>query len=251
MEVTIRINDAEVKAQEGESLLDAARRAGFSIPSLCHHQALEPIGACRLCLVEVKASGKEELTTSCNFRVTAGIEVVTDSAQIRKQRAANLELLLARAPGSTRLRQLAAEYGVAAPRFQPRVDSQLPNCILCELCVRVCAELGHNALNTIGRGEHKRIGLPFNQPSDSCVGCGSCVSVCPTDCIFIKDTPTTRSIWGQSFPFVLCKNCGAPVITGVHRDFAIKEKGLPEDYYDTCESCKQAATSKRFAAVAW
>jgi bidirectional [NiFe] hydrogenase diaphorase subunit len=251
MEVTIRINDAEVRAQEGESLLDAARRSGFSIPSLCHHEALEPIGACRLCLVEVKAGGKEELTTSCDFRVAAGIEVVTDSEQIRKQRAANIELLLARAPGSARLRQLAVEYGVAAPRFKPRVDSKLPDCILCELCVRVCAKLGHHALNTIGRGEHKRIGLPFNQPSDSCIGCGSCVSVCPTDCIFMKDSSTARTIWGQNFPFVFCKGCGAPVMTAAHRDFAIREKGLPEDYYDNCESCKQAATSKRFAAVAW
>jgi len=251
MEVKIRVNDVEVNATRGESLLEAVRRAGFHVPSLCHHEALEPIGACRLCLVEVKAGDKEELTTSCNYLVEDGLEVVTDSEQIRKNRVANLELLLARAPGSPKLRELAAEYGVAVPRFAPIKESALPNCILCELCVRVCAELGHHALNTIGRGENKKIGLPFNQPSASCVGCGSCVSVCPTDCILMKDTATTRTIWGQRFELARCKGCGTPITTVKHRDFAIENKGLPEDYYDYCESCKQAATSKRFASVAW
>ncbi len=251
MEVKLKINDVEVAAQTGEYLLDVARRSGFEIPSLCHHEAVKPIGSCRVCLVEVKTGRKTSLTTSCNFEVEGGEEVTTDSDLIHRMRAVNLELLLARAPGSQRVRELAQAYGVSRPRFPPVDDTWLPNCIMCELCVRVCEELGHNALAVLGRGDQKKIGLPFNQPAESCVGCGSCHSVCPTDCILMRDTRTARAIWGQTFDFVLCKECGAPVITEKHRAFAIENKELPEDYYDLCEACKQAAASKRFAQVAW
>jgi len=251
MAVRLKINGVEIVAEQGESLLDVARRAGFTIPSLCHHEAVPAIGACRVCLVELKTDKGVLLTTSCNTPVEDGMKVVTDSPLIRKERAANLELLLARAPGARRIRELAAAYGVTEPRFKPVEDALLPNCILCELCVRVCEQLGHSALNTVGRGDRKRIGLPFNKPSDACVGCGSCHAVCPTGCILMRDTPTTRTIWGQTFDFVLCKECGAPVITKKHRDFAVATKGLPEDYYDVCESCKQTSASRRFASVAW
>ena len=251
MTVKFTIDGIEVKAQEDEHLLDVARRNGIDIPSLCHHEALDPIGACRICLVEVKSRGKTTITTSCNFLVEDGIEVRTDTAQVRRHRAMNMELILARAPKSDVIRTLAATCGVSKVRFEPLPYEPLPNCILCELCVRTCDMLGHHALTTIGRGDKKRIGLPFNKPAASCVGCASCASVCPTNCITVKDTPTQRAIWGQKHDFVLCKVCGAPVITKKHRDFAVAEKGLPEDYYDTCERCKQAAASKRFASVVW
>jgi NADH dehydrogenase/NADH:ubiquinone oxidoreductase subunit G len=251
MTIKIKINDVEVTAQEGKSLLDAAKDAGFEIPHLCHHPAVEASGSCRICLVELKANGKEELTTSCNVQVEDGMEVLTDSSVVRKHRAMNLELLLARAPGATQLRQLAFEYGVKLPRFAPAAKKGLPNCILCDLCVRVCARLDHYALATTGRGDKKQIGLPFGKPAEACVGCGSCVSVCPTGCIPMNDTATTRTIWGQNHNFILCEKCHAPVITEKHREHAINTKGLSEDYYNVCESCKQATTSKRFASVVW
>lgn len=251
MTITVRINDVDVLAEEGESLLEVSLRAGFDIPHLCHHPAVEPIGSCRLCLVELWAAGREELTTSCDVRVEAGMQVVTDSELVRRQRTANLELLLARAPGSQRLRALAARYGIQAPRFEPPPSDGLQNCILCELCVRVCAMLGHDALGVLGRGEKKRIGLPFNQPAASCVGCASCAAVCPTDCIKVSETPQARTIWGQSFDFARCRVCGAPMMTERQRQFEIEKNGLPEDSYDTCESCKRQQTSERFAAVTW
>jgi len=252
MSVQLRIDDVEIEAQEGQFVLDVARRVGFDIPSLCHHEAVPPIGACRICLVEVTVGIRpSQLTTSCNLPVEQGMEVVTASPLIHQHRAVNLELLLARAPSSSRLRELALQAGVLKPRFKPLTGQAIKNCVLCELCVRVCAKLGHSALTTVGRGDNKRIGLPFNKPADTCVGCASCVSVCPTDCILIKDTPQNRTIWGQSFAFQLCKVCKSPVLTARHRDFAIATKGLPEDYYDVCESCKQVAASKRLASVVW
>jgi NADH dehydrogenase/NADH:ubiquinone oxidoreductase subunit G len=248
---TIRIDDVEVEAAEGEWLIDAVRRTGVDIPTLCHHEALEPIGACRVCLVEVAQNGRRSVSTSCNFRIEPGIEVWTDTEEVRRHRAMNLELLLARAPGSETIRRMAARYGVSRARFGPIAFNPLPNCILCELCVRTCAHLDHHALTIIGRGDKKRVGLPFNKPAASCVGCASCASVCPTDCIPVQDDAKRRTIWGQSFEFVACKHCQAPVMTARHREHAQTTSGLPEDYYDTCEQCKQAAASQRFAAVVW
>ncbi len=250
MAIRIFIDEQEVKAEPGESVLMVARREGFDIPALCYHEAVESIGACRLCLVEVRAGARPGISTSCNMKAEDGLRISTDSPEIRRDRATNLELLLLRAPGSPVLRELAARWGVR-PRLQPPPDAGIANCILCELCVRVCAALGHNALAAVGRGEKKRVGPAFGKPAEGCVGCGACLSVCPTRCIVMKDTPATRTIWGQSFEFHHCQVCGQPVITEKHRAFAIAKRGLPEDYYDVCEPCKQSQASQRFAGVVW
>ncbi len=249
MSIRFEIDNQEVKAENGEMLLDVARRNGIEIPSLCHKESLPAIGACRLCLVEVEQDGQRDLTTSCNYRVEAGMKVWTESAEVQRHRAMNMELLLARAPNAPKLKAFAADLGVNRTRFGPAAYNPLANCILCELCVRACAKLGNNVLTMVGRGEKKRVGMAFNEPSDKCKGCAACVAVCPTDCIPIKDTATERTIWGQKLEFALCKSCGQPVMTKRQQASAIKGKGLPEDYYDTCESCKQAATSERFAEV--
>ncbi len=249
MTIRLTINDLPVNAQPGEYVLNVARRHGFSIPSLCSHEAVEPIGACRVCLVELTSNGHTTVTSSCNVPVEEGLHVITDSPAIRKHRAMNLELLLARAPASETLHRLAAEYGIFHSRFNLRDEQGMQNCILCELCTRVCAQLGHNALSVIGRGDTKRIGLPFNQPAATCVGCGSCASVCPTRCIPIQDTKTTRTIWGRTFKYILCKVCHDPVITEEHNQHALTHADLPEDYYDVCESCKQVINAERFAAL--
>ncbi len=249
--VNIVVNDVEVAVPQGKSLLDAVLEAGFDVPHLCHHPAVEAIGACRLCLVELEQDGRHQITTCCNVRVEAGLRVVTDSAEVREHRARNLELLLARAPGAPQLRRLAAEYGIKVPRFEQPPTEGIKNCILCELCVRVCSMLEHDALVVIGRGEKKRIGLPFNRPSTSCVGCTSCAAVCPTSCIPVKRQGNTLSIWGQQFEMVSCSVCGEPFMTVRHRQHLARKLGIPEENYDRCESCKQAEASRRFASVVW
>ena len=251
MPIRFKINRVEVTAQAGENLIDVARRNGVDIPSLCHKESLPPIGACRVCLVEITRRGRMELTTACNYEVLDGIEVNTESPAVAEQRRMNLELLLARAPNAGAVKELAARYGLTRARFGPPAFDPLPHCILCELCVRTCAHLGHHALTVVGRGDKKRIGLPFNQPAETCVGCASCASVCPTDCILVKDTDSARTIWGQVHPFVRCHTCGAHMMTEKHRAHAIEANPLPEEYYELCESCKQASTSKRFAEIVW
>ena len=145
MDVGLIIDDVQVTASEGGSVLDAARRAGVDIPALCHHEAVPAIASCRLCLIEVRRPGRDwvQLTTSCDYPVSAGLVVATDSPRIRKHRAMNLELLLRRAPDAPVLRRLAEQLGVTEPRFAPITDAALPGCILCELCIKcgICKDV--------------------------------------------------------------------------------------------------------------
>jgi bidirectional [NiFe] hydrogenase diaphorase subunit len=201
--------------------------------------------------MEVRRPGRDwvQLTTSCDYPASAGLVVVTDSARIRKHRALNLELLLRRAPQAPALRQLAAQLGVTEARFAPLTGAPLPDCILCELCVRVCALLGYNALAASGRGEHKHIGPPFGQAAAlDCVGCGSCVEVCPTDCIALEDAATTRTIWGRTFELLTCARCGRPITSRAHAEAMAAGSGLPVKSGGLCDICKARVTCEHLAS---
>ena len=138
---------------------------------------------------------------------------------------------------------------MTGPLFAPVTDAALPDCILCELCVRVCSALGYNALAAIGRGEAKSVGPPFGQSTaKACVGCGSCVEACPTDCIAMEDTPTTRTIWGRTLEFSTCERCGTRLMTTSQRAATAARGDLPARYYNLCETCKRAALSEGLAA---
>jgi bidirectional [NiFe] hydrogenase diaphorase subunit len=251
VDVELTIDDVQVVAEAGASVLDAARRAGWDIPALCHHEAVPAIASCRLCLMEVRRPGRDwvQLTTSCDYPVSAGLVVVTDSPRIRKHRAMNLELLLRRAPDAPVLRRLAGQLGVTAPRFAPVTDAALPDCILCELCVRVCVTLGYNALAAIGRGAGKHVGPPFGRAeAPDCVGCGSCTEVCPTACIAMEDTATTRTIWGRTFELLTCERCDRPITTAQHAAAMAAGTDLPVKSDVLCDACKKRVVSERLAS---
>jgi len=122
MTVKFTINGVSVEAAQGESVIDVARRYGFDIPSLCHHEAVTPYGACRVCLVEIAKGGRKKLTTCCNYEVLDGIEVTTDSEAIRRHRAMVLELILAEAPDAEPVRELAGRRGTS-PRSATAASS--------------------------------------------------------------------------------------------------------------------------------
>ncbi|UCH96859.1 MAG: (2Fe-2S)-binding protein [Candidatus Aminicenantes bacterium] len=194
--VLLKINNKEVKVNEGTTILEAARSIGVNIPTLCHHEAITPYGACRLCTVEVESGGRKRLLPSCTSRADPGMEIITDSASLRAGRRMILELLLAECPEVKIIRKLAEEAGIKQSRFsskqpQEQVSTDLARgtpgegeCILCGLCIRVCDEIVKaSAIGFEGRGGGRKVVTPFDTLSEYCRACGACSFVCPTGAI--------------------------------------------------------------------
>ncbi len=173
------INDKEVQAQPGWTVLETAREYGIEIPTLCFHEAVQASGACRLCMVELREGDWSKLVASCVYPAKDGICVYTDTEKVNNVRRWIFEMLISQCPASPELQEMAAKYGVTSTRFDIKDPEQ--DCILCGLCTRACAEIvGVHAIATQGRGVYKSIGSPFMEATEACVACGSCVSICPT-----------------------------------------------------------------------
>ena len=179
-EITLKIDDREVKAKEGATLLDVAKGMGINIPTLCYLKALSPFGSCRVCSVEiVDKRGRSRIVTSCNYPVEEGLVVYTKSEKTIKTRKTLLELLLARCPKVPKIQEMALEYGIQKSSFWTEDENE--DCILCGLCTRVCDELvGVHAINFAKRGVEREVTTPYHTFSEDCIGCGACVEVCPT-----------------------------------------------------------------------
>jgi len=174
--VSMRINGLDVQVEEGWTVLEAARFYGLRIPTLCYNDGLSPYGACRLCLVEIGEEPRAQLVSSCTYPVSEGLNVRTHSERVLKARKMMMELLLAVCPTSRTIQDLAAELNVQRVRFEPRYD----DCILCGLCVRMCAEqMDGRAIGFVDRGNKRRITTPFDIRSDVCRLCGGCIYICP------------------------------------------------------------------------
>ena len=130
------INEVEIEVERDRWALDVARQMDISIPTLCHHPALEPYGACRLCVVEVTKGKWTWLTTSCDLPIREGLSIKTDTPAVKKSRQLAIELIWARAPQAEGIAELAEQLGVKKPRFD--IHNDIGKCILCGLCVRVC-----------------------------------------------------------------------------------------------------------------
>jgi bidirectional [NiFe] hydrogenase diaphorase subunit len=243
----ITVNGKKLKCEEGEYLLDVCRRNKIEIPSLCQHDAIEPWGGCRLCMVEVsspKWPGWKKHVTACLYGAQDKLVVETNTPQVRQIRATLLDILLARCPNAKLIQDLAREYGITETNYHVREGGD--NCILCGMCVRTCDEvIGATAIGSANRGVIKEIATPLREAPIDCIGCGSCASVCPTNVIPIKQTATHRTIWNREFEMVTCVECHAPVITKEQREWMTKKFKLPADYYDTCDECKR----KKVASV--
>lgn len=206
---TLIIDGKDVSARPGQTILEVARENGIRIPTLCHLEGLSDIGACRLCVVEIKRVNK--LVPACVAIVEEGMEVFTATERLKKHRRSILQLLFAErnhicsvcvANGHCELQALAQEQGVThvgLPYRNPRLDVDASHerftidhnrCILCTRCVRVCDEIeGAHTWDLMGRGIEARVVTDLNQPwgsSESCTSCGKCVQVCPTGALFEK-----------------------------------------------------------------
>ena len=179
-EILLQIDGKEVTAREGMTLLQAATSAGIDIPTLCYHEKLEPHGGCRLCIVEAEIRGRTRLVVSCVYPVAPDLIVRTKSEKIDKIRKVILELLLAHAPDSVALLELAEEYGADRDRFK----KQASFCINCGLCVRYCAEVKKkNAVGFVGRGATREISFIPEIASKECWDCKECFPLCPTSAL--------------------------------------------------------------------
>ena len=207
--VNIKINNMPLSVPKGISILEAARMAGIEIPTLCYLKKINEIGACRICMVEVK--GARSLVTACVYPVNEGMEIFTNTERVRKSRKTTLELILSThdrkclscvRSGTCELQQLCKEFGVddegrfdGANPVHEYDDSAIHmirdngKCILCRRCVAACQAQHISVIGASARGFDTHIGSAFERPLDSvaCVSCGQCIVNCPTGAIYEKD----------------------------------------------------------------
>ncbi|MCR5082513.1 MAG: [FeFe] hydrogenase, group A [Parasporobacterium sp.] len=267
--VNIKINGTDYEVPAGSTILEAARLANIDIPTLCYLKDVNEIGACRMCVVEVK--GARTLVTACVYPVNEGMEVFTNTPKVIASRRRNLQLLLSNhdrkclscvRSGNCELQQLCREYGIEDEAFY---DGERPHyelddsavhmirdnnkCILCRRCSAICEKVqGIGVIGPNERGFATNIGSAFNMGlgSTSCVSCGQCINVCPTGALYEKDH--TQAIFDaiadpekivivQSAPSVragLGEEFGLPIGTGVEGKMAAAMRRLGFDkVFDT------------------
>lgn len=174
--VNVNIDGAIIKAVKGTSVLDTAIEYGICIPHLCHVPNLSDIGACRLCIVEHVKDGRSKVTTSCTLNVEEGMVILTSTDKIRKLRHNLAELLVAQAPNSRAVQDIAVRCGVTEVRYPFRNE----DCVLCGRCVRVCEEIWKaRAIGFVGRGKDRHVDYPFGVRPEFCKECGNCIQICP------------------------------------------------------------------------
>lgn len=255
--VTVYFDDLATQVPETLTILEAARKVGYDIPTLCHFKDLLETGACRVCLVEIE--GQRSLSTSCNTKVKDQMRVHINTAKVLKARKQSVELILSnhpqecyscRANQKCELQNVAATVGIRDIRFEgetpkPRIDRLSPAirlntnlCILCGRCIAKCKQVGVNILTTKNKGFETVIGLTTDSTiaESPCIYCGQCVNVCPTGAmyvheethriinammtgkkVFIQVAPAVRTALGEEFGMPIGTNVTGKMVTALKR----------------------------------
>jgi len=227
--VEITVNGKKYQVDKGITILEACYRLGISIPTLCNDDRLEPYGACRLCVVEIK--GRRNLEASCSTKVRDGMEIETHSEKVIKARKEILDLLYSNHPedcltcekaGECKLMDYCYEYGIKKGSYigekkKYPIDESNPfyyydpnKCILCGKCVRVCRDLqGTSAIAFKNRGFNTKVSTPFDMglATSDCVSCGNCVANCPVGALMPKKPEKFRT-WEVKKVKTTCIYCG-------------------------------------------
>lgn len=255
--VNLKINGKDVCVPAGTTVLDAARKAGVRIPTLCYLRDINAIGACRVCVVEVK--GARSLVASCVYPVSEGMEVTTNSKKVLESRRTTVELILSDhkkeclycvRSGNCELQDLSTELGCEAGKFAGETnefaeDFSTPylvrdnnKCILCRRCVAACKSYqGVSVIGANARGFDTHIGCAFEKDlmEVDCVGCGQCITVCPTGALRERDeiddviaalndkskyvifgtAPATRVGIGEEFGYPIGANCEGKMVAAI------------------------------------
>jgi len=204
--IRLTIDDKEIEVEPGKTVLEAALQAGIYIPNLCYHPDIPPVGACRLCIVEIE--GMKGTPTACTTTVKEGMVVHTNTPKVQELRKNLIWLILSEHPKdltkSSQLKKVVEWIGVKDvlpgyiphPKNLPVVSDEplfireLNRCILCGRCVRICQEVrGVGAIGFVGRGTTAIVGTSYDLPMKDagCKFCGACVEVCPSGALFDKE----------------------------------------------------------------
>jgi formate dehydrogenase alpha subunit len=242
--VKLTINGIEIEVPAGTTILKAAEQMGIKMPRLCYLEGLSSVGACRICVVEVK--GARALVASCAAAVAPGMEVQTHSPAVMEARRTILDLLIANHPldcltceksGECTLAELCYEYGVKESTFKgekhnypvetsnPFIIRDMNKCILCGKCVRACAEItGQDTIDFAYRGFISKVAPFYDEElvESNCVYCGQCVSVCPTGALTEKQMAGLGRRWEITKVKTTCPFCG----TGCNFDLNVKDGKL-------------------------
>jgi NADH dehydrogenase/NADH:ubiquinone oxidoreductase subunit G len=233
----ININGKDCIAEKGETILNVAKRNYIDIPTLCHNDSLKPYGVCRLCVVELEEDGKKRIVPSCVYKVSKeGLIVKTDTEDVKNTRREIIELFLAKAPVAEVLKVLAEEYSID----EIKVQIERTDCISCALCIRACSEIvGTNALG-FSKGMPKKETRPYFERPDNCIGCGTCVQICPTKCIKMEDKDGKRILKllnnELELELIRCKKCNDFFVTRTLLDLINKTTGSDLQF---CLNCRE------------
>ena len=252
--IEIKIDGRAVSVPEGSTIIEAARKLGIDIPTLCFLESLTPVNVCRICVVELE--GARTLVPACSRKVEPGMLIQTDSERVRLSRRMVLEFLASSVDVSTApgFAEYMKRYGARPERFgpspatvaqMPKIDNELyvrdySKCILCYKCVEACGVDAQNtfAIGVAGRGFSAHIATEYDVPlpDSACVYCGNCIGVCPTGALMFKSEYDLRlaGAWDESRQTrtdTICPYCGVGCDLTVHaQDGKIVRVSSPLDH---------------------